>query len=60
MVRLKIESEPPAKKAPLRAAKPATGARGAATRARIREAANHLFLKHGFEATTVSTTSSLC
>ncbi len=31
----------------------ATGPRGAATRARIREAANQLFLEHGFEATTV-------
>jgi AcrR family transcriptional regulator len=33
--------------------RPTTGARGAVTRARIREAANQLFLEHGFEATTV-------
>src|SRR5689334_6842844 len=53
MVRLKIHSAPPPRKPPVRAAKPVTGARGAATRARIREAANHLFLEQGFEATTV-------
>jgi AcrR family transcriptional regulator len=34
-------------------AKPARGLRGERTRARIREAANELFLKHGFESTTV-------
>jgi len=49
----RTQSAPPAKKIPLRSAKPATGARGALTRARIREAANHLFLEQGFEATTV-------
>lgn len=34
-------------------ARAAAGPRGAATRARIREAANELFLAHGFEDTTV-------
>jgi AcrR family transcriptional regulator len=45
-----MQSAPSSKKLSPR---PATGVRGAQTRARIREAANQLFLGQGFEATTV-------
>jgi len=49
-----MRSAPPTtKKSPSGTVRPATGARGALTRARIREAANQLFLEQGFESTTV-------
>lgn len=41
------------RRSPVAVPRPGTGARGAATRARIREAANELFLANGFEDTTV-------
>jgi len=44
---------PHTRKSPSGAPRAATGARGALTRARIREAANQLFLEQGYEATTV-------
>jgi AcrR family transcriptional regulator len=54
MVRSKIMSEAPSTRKPsLLTSRPATGPRGAATRARIRESANELFLAQGFEDTTV-------
>lgn len=53
MVISKMRSGSQTRKPPSGAARSPTGARGAITRARIREAANQLFLEHGFEATTV-------
>jgi AcrR family transcriptional regulator len=53
MVISKMQSAPPTRKTPSGTSRPATGKRGAITRARIREAANQLFLEQGYEATTV-------
>ena len=53
MVTSKMQSATPRRIASGGARPAPTGPRGAATRARIREAANQLFLEHGFEATTV-------
>jgi len=48
-----MRSAPAPRKIAIGSSRPVAGARGAATRARIREAANELFLEQGFEATTV-------
>jgi AcrR family transcriptional regulator len=53
MVTSKMEGASPKRVASVGARPSPSGPRGAATRAKIREAANQLFLEQGFEATTV-------